>query len=91
MPRLIAACAAAACLCLVAGPVLAQAASQAEGLTLEAARAMDADKDGRISEAEFFARSKNAALWQQADANGDGYLDAAEQTQNLQPQPITRN
>ena len=56
---------------------------------------MDSDKDGQISEAEFFAQSDDAEswaeLWKKLDANADGVLDAKEQKQGIQVQPITVN
>lgn len=95
MPKPITLMVAAGCLGLawslawsLVGPA---AAGEAEGLSLTAARAMDSDKDGQISEAEFFAQSDDAALWAKLDANADGVLDAEEQKQGIQVQPITVN
>ena len=91
MPKPITSLVAAGCLGLalsLAGPTVAD---EDKGLSLTAARAMDSDKDGQISKAEFFARSDNAELWAKLDANADGVLDAEEQKQGIQAQPITVN
>ncbi len=91
MPKPITLLVAAGCLSLawsLAGPALA---GDAKGLTLTTARAMDSDKDGKISEAEFFTQSEDAELWAELDANGDGVLDAEEQRQAIQVQPVTVN
>lgn len=45
---------------------------------------MDADKDGRISRAEFATMHKDdAAGFAGIDANGDGFIDAAEMKQHM--------
>ena len=91
MPKPIMFLVAAGCLSLawpLAGPAFAD---DPKGLSLTAARAMDSDKDGQISEAEFFAQSEDAELWKKLDANADGVLDAKEQKQGIQVQPITVN
>ena len=90
MPKPIAVLIAAACVGLAFGPAAA-AAQDPQGLTLIQARAMDTDKDGKISKAEFFARSDDAELWRELDANADGVLDAAEQRQAVQARPLTVN
>lgn len=45
----------------------------------DGAGAMDADGDGRVSEAEFLARMREA--FRQMDADGSGYLEEGEQGQ----------
>ncbi|MDJ0943824.1 MAG: hypothetical protein QNJ30_10180 [Kiloniellales bacterium] len=91
MPKPITLLVAAGCLSLawsLAGPALAD---EPERLTLTTARAMDSDKDGQISEAEFLAQSDDAELWAELDANADGVLDAQEQRQAIQVRPVTAN
>ena len=91
MPKPIAVLLAAACFGLAFWPAGAAAAQDEQGLTLTLARAMDANKDGKISEAEFFVRSDDSELWRELDANADGVLDAEEQRQAIQAQPLTIN
>ena len=91
MSKPIAVLLAAACFGLALWPAGAVAAQDPQGLTLTQSRAMDANKDGKISEAEFFAQSDDAALWQELDANADGVLDAEEQKQAVQVRPLTVN
>ncbi len=91
MPKPIMSLVAAGCLGLAWSLAAQAVADEPKGLSLTAARAMDSDKDGQISEAEFFARSDDAELWTKLDANADGVLDAEEQKQGMQLQPITVN
>lgn len=79
------------CLSLVWSPADPAAADDPKDLSLTAARAMDSNKDGQISKAEFFARSDDTALWTKLDANADGVLDAEEQKQGIRVQPVTAN
>lgn len=60
------------------------------GLTLEQARMMDADKDGRISKAEYRRQSEDMTAWSELDANDDGFLDQDEQRQSIRPAPFVR-
>ncbi len=91
MPKPITLLIALGCLSLTLSLPGAAAAQDEKGLSLTTARAMDSDKDGTISEAEFFAQSDDAALWSQLDANADGVLDKEEQSQGIQVQPVTVN
>ena len=95
MPKPIMFLVAAGCLSLAWTQADPAFADDPKGLSLTAARAMDSDKDGQISEAEFFAQSDDAEswaeLWKKLDANADGVLDAKEQKQGIQVQPITVN
>lgn len=67
------------CLGLIGPAAAAQDQAPRQGLTIEQARMMDADRDGRITEAEFLKASSDRALFTQLDANFDGVLDSSEQ------------
>lgn len=67
--------------CAAAAVGLCLGCAQKGGLSKGAA-ALDADKDGQISRAEFLARQQNRekamTLFQRLDASGDGFLDKNE-------------
>lgn len=69
--------AALACIGAMCSTVAAQQ-QETPGLTVEAARAMDANRDGRISQDEFLNESDDAALFAQLDTNADSLLDVDE-------------
>lgn len=71
------------CLGLIAAAAAAQDQTPKQGLTIDQARMMDADRDGRITEAEFLAGSSDRALFVELDANFDGVLDSKEQRAGL--------
>lgn len=52
------------------------------GCAGKGAAALDADKDGKVSRAEFIARYKDKGMaqtrFQRLDQNGDGFLDKNE-------------
>lgn len=73
----------AGCLGLACSPAMAQESKSAEGLTLDQARMMDADRDGRITVEEFLQGSSDRNLFAQLDTNFDGALDAEEQRQGI--------
>ena len=83
MSKLRTAALAAGCLGLIAPAAAAQDQTPKQGLTIEQARMMDADRDGRITEAEFLAASSDRALFVELDANFDGVLDSKEQRAGL--------
>jgi hypothetical protein len=61
------------------GSALAETGDRGPGMMKHMWTMADADKDGRISKAEFTAMSdKRFAV---LDANGDGYLDDSEREQ----------
>ncbi|MGB5234641.1 MAG: hypothetical protein WBN85_05635 [Candidatus Macondimonas sp.] len=62
-----------------AGSALAETGNRGPGMMKHMWTMADADKDGRISKAEFTAMSdKRFAV---LDANGDGFLDDSEREQ----------
>ena len=69
----------AGCLGLACSAAAAQEKEPARGLTHDQARMMDADRDGRITQAEFLQQSSDKALFTQLDTNFDGVLDNEEQ------------
>ena len=69
----------AACLGLIGSAATAQEQAPRQGLTIDQARMMDANRDGRITEAEFLRESSDRALFARLDANFDGVLDSEEQ------------
>ena len=73
----------AGCLGLTCSAVAAQERESAQGLTVDQARMMDADRDGRITEDEFLKGSSDRDLFAQLDTNFDGVLDVEEQRQGL--------
>ena len=83
MSKLRTAALAAGCLGLIASAAAAQEQAPKQGLTIDQARMMDADRDGRITEAEFLAGSSNRALFVELDTNFDGVLDSKEQRAGL--------
>ena len=69
----------AGCLGLIGSAAAAQEQAPRQGLTIDQARIMDANRDGRITEAEFLQASSDRALFAQLDTNFDGVLDSREQ------------
>lgn len=70
---------AAGCIGLAPLAATAQDRMPADGLTLDQARLMDADRNGAITEEEFLAESADRDLFALLDANFDGVLDVEEQ------------
>jgi EF hand len=50
-------------------------------------RLMDLNRDGVISRKEFVRHNADRAGWRKLDVNGDGMLDAVEQTAGVRPGP----
>ena len=73
----------AGCLGLACSPAMAQESKSAEGLTLDQARMMDADRNGRITVEEFLQGSSDRNLFAELDTNFDGALDIEEQRQGI--------
>ena len=69
----------AGCLGLMCTASAAQVNTPPQGLSIDQARMMDADRDGRITEEEFLRTSSNRGLFERLDANLDGVLDPKEQ------------
>ena len=78
MTRLSTAFMAAGLLSLPWSAGAAQTQGQPNGLTVELVRAMDADRNGQITQEEFLAQSSDDALWTELDTNADGVLDVEE-------------
>jgi Ca2+-binding EF-hand superfamily protein len=68
--------------CLAASATVA-AQQASPKLTVEVVRAMDSNRDGRITKAEFDRASGSADLFESVDVNGDGILDAKEIRANI--------
>ncbi len=79
MSKLRTAFVAAGCLGLMCSASAAQQQTPAQGLTIDQARMMDADRDGRITQEEFLRASSDKALFARLDTNFDNVLDKDEQ------------
>lgn len=79
MSKLRTAFVAAGCLGLMCSASAAQQQAPSQGLTIDQARMMDADRDGRITQEEFLRTSSDKALFARLDTNFDNVLDKDEQ------------
>lgn len=57
---------------------LALNVASAEPFNMGMAKAMDADKDGKITKAEYMKHSTDMAAWAKMDTNKDDVLDEKE-------------
>lgn len=78
MSKLRTAIIAAGCLGMMCSASVAQDRASAQGLTVDQLRMMDADRDGRVTQAEFLNGSSDRSLFAQLDANLDNVLDSEE-------------
>ena len=83
MSRLHTAFLTAACIGLTCSAATAQEPQSQQGLTLDQARMMDANRDGKITEEEFLRASSDRDLFAQLDTNFDGALDTEEQRSGI--------
>lgn len=77
MNKLATALIAAGCLGLICPAVAAQQQQEA-GLSVQTVRAMDANRNGNITQEEFLNESDDSELFAQLDTNADGVLDIDE-------------
>lgn len=71
--------------CMLLGVTIALAQAPSKELTYEKAKAMDMDKDGRITLAEFLSASSDLALFEKIDADENSVLDAGEIRKAVRP------